>query len=795
MTEKLMNQSQGEDIISNLGSIATSLSNIQAISPAKFGMGYAVCDTAASTAAKTANIANYTLTEGALVTVKFTNGSTASNATLNINNTGAKPLLYKGSAITGEIIGAGDICTFIYSTANSGSYSIINIDALSGAGAGTVKSVGAEGGIITDQTEGAAISTTGSVKLNLKSNTAFSSVAPDPVTTEGRIYPVALDSAGHPAVDVPWTDTTYTKAANSAITVDNTNHTIGVAAGTTTTAGVVQLADSYTSTATDKAATPKAVKAAYDLANGKYAKPSGGIPKTDLATAVQTSLTAADNAVPNTRKINNTALSSDITLSGDDIKLTSYTKGSSTAAVAATDKVNAAIAKHENRLDQQNSDLAELQDDVTGLNSSLVGVVNNGAKNEFDINDVYYNKSGIDYSVNDNTGTYTASTTSITYSRTVWNLSLKANVAYKLSFDVTAISTTDKIVVFPTKSSTAQSATWGQLEITQTGHYELEFTPTAEQIWLTVYLNITDTARIVSCTITNLMICTKAQSNTSPTYEPYALGNQVLTPALIEQVDSGDKNKGDFQFGGVNPDQSISPGTITYTVSNGQFTFNGSADASKNYACYLLTKKTIKAGNYIISGCTGGSSTTYRMRVGTGSADTFLFNVTTEPVELNLTSDTIITVQFVVQANTSVSNLNISPMLCTKADWEVSQKFVPYAWTSRNILDSTGTDFQQKFYVDTASAIFYHNAPSHRCIVVFKVKVKEAISAGTALYIGNVPSASYIPLGNVRSYWVQPAFAIALMKNPTNKVVAISVHTGSIPAETELNMQLEWTYI
>ena len=297
MTEKLMNQSQGEDIISNLGSIATSLSNIQAISPAKFGMGYAVCDTAASTAAKTANIANYTLTEGALVTVKFTNANTASNATLNISNTGAKPLLYKGSAITGEIIGAGDICTFIYSTANSGSYSIINIDALSGAGAGTVKSVGAEGGIITDQTSGAAISTTGSVKLNLKSNTAFSSVAPDPVTTEGRIYPVALDSAGHPAVDVPWTDTTYTQAANSAITVDNTNHTIDVAAGTTTTAGVVQLADSYTSTDTDKAATPNAVKEAYDLASGKYAKPSGGIPKTDLASGVQTSLGLADSAL------------------------------------------------------------------------------------------------------------------------------------------------------------------------------------------------------------------------------------------------------------------------------------------------------------------------------------------------------------------------------------------------------------------------------------------------------------------------------------------------------------------
>lgn len=237
-TDKLMNHSQGESIITNLGTIATNLQNVTAISPAKFGMGYAVCDTAAGTAAKTANIANYVLTEGALVTVKFTNANTASNATLNLNNTGAKPILYKGSALTTDIISAGDICTFIYSTANSGSYNIINVDALSGAGAGTVKSVGAEGGIITDQTSGAAISTTGNVKLNLKSDTAFTATAPDPVEIENKIYPVALDAAGHPAVSVP--GTTYTEGTG----IDITNNVI-------TNAGVTAVTASDSSTGTN----------------------------------------------------------------------------------------------------------------------------------------------------------------------------------------------------------------------------------------------------------------------------------------------------------------------------------------------------------------------------------------------------------------------------------------------------------------------------------------------------------------------------------------------------------------
>ena len=49
--------------------------------------------------------------------------------------------------------------------------------------------------------------------------------------------------------------------------------TISIADGSTSVKGAVQLEDSYSSTSTSKAATPAAVKAAYDLANGK-ANPS-----------------------------------------------------------------------------------------------------------------------------------------------------------------------------------------------------------------------------------------------------------------------------------------------------------------------------------------------------------------------------------------------------------------------------------------------------------------------------------------------------------------------------------------
>ena len=67
--------------------------------------------------------------------------------------------------------------------------------------------------------------------------------------------------------------------------------------GTTSQKGVVQLEDSHTSTSTTKAATPKNVKEAYDLADSKYTLPSGGVPKTDLASGVQSSLDKADTAL------------------------------------------------------------------------------------------------------------------------------------------------------------------------------------------------------------------------------------------------------------------------------------------------------------------------------------------------------------------------------------------------------------------------------------------------------------------------------------------------------------------
>ena len=62
---------------------------------------FGICDTGASTVAKTVSIdsGTFTLARGAKVTVKFTNKNTANSPTLNVNSTGAKRIQHNGALI------------------------------------------------------------------------------------------------------------------------------------------------------------------------------------------------------------------------------------------------------------------------------------------------------------------------------------------------------------------------------------------------------------------------------------------------------------------------------------------------------------------------------------------------------------------------------------------------------------------------------------------------------------------------------------------------------------------------
>lgn len=98
--------------------IWTGSSHMVSYSNASLGQGYATCSTAAATAAKTASISSsFAYTTGGTVSIRFTNGNTASKPTLNINSKGAKNIYFNNAALTDtSLIKAGDVVTFMYSS-------------------------------------------------------------------------------------------------------------------------------------------------------------------------------------------------------------------------------------------------------------------------------------------------------------------------------------------------------------------------------------------------------------------------------------------------------------------------------------------------------------------------------------------------------------------------------------------------------------------------------------------------------------------------------------------------------
>ena len=95
---------------------------------AYMGQGIGECDTSADTTTKEVILSGYELVIGGIVVVKFTNSVPAS-ATLNVNGKGAKAIYFNGSAITADVIGTGDIVTFMYDGTN---YVFVSSDAKSG---------------------------------------------------------------------------------------------------------------------------------------------------------------------------------------------------------------------------------------------------------------------------------------------------------------------------------------------------------------------------------------------------------------------------------------------------------------------------------------------------------------------------------------------------------------------------------------------------------------------------------------------------------------------------------------
>lgn len=169
--------------------------------------------------------------------------------------------------------GLVDTYTITYTDGTTSTFTVTN--GQNGSGSGTVTQVGTGVGLT-----GGPITGSGTIKANLKSETASTRASQSVSSTASRQYAVTPDSNGYLSVNVPWHDTTdYTQLSNTPTDVSDFNNDAG-----------------YLTTETDPTV-PSWAKAST--------KPS---------------YTASEvGAVPTTRKVNNKALSSDVTLNASDV--------------------------------------------------------------------------------------------------------------------------------------------------------------------------------------------------------------------------------------------------------------------------------------------------------------------------------------------------------------------------------------------------------------------------------------------------------------------------------------------
>ena len=152
--------------------------------------------------------------------------------------------------------------------------------------------------------------------------------------------------------------------------------------------------------------------------------------------------------------------------------------------------------------------------------------------------------------------------------------------------------------------------------------------------------------------------------------------------ALVELIDGGAKNRLPFNdlaviramnTGGTWDGNAYTWNGVTFTI-NSDFSVTVEGTATGGNAVLVLSRTggfSIEEGSWILSGCPeGGSGTTYNITIAGTASDT---GNTAE-----FTAVTSKLVRLYIVSGTTADGLIFKPMVCSKAEWDISQAYQPY---------------------------------------------------------------------------------------------------------------------
>lgn len=109
--------------LAETASQANSLSTSRIIDGIEFNgsedvIHFGTCSTTADTVIKDVSCSDFVLIPGSRITVKYLVTNTAENPQLNVNNTGAKPIYYRGSVIQSNFLSENSTHEYVYDGTN-----------------------------------------------------------------------------------------------------------------------------------------------------------------------------------------------------------------------------------------------------------------------------------------------------------------------------------------------------------------------------------------------------------------------------------------------------------------------------------------------------------------------------------------------------------------------------------------------------------------------------------------------------------------------------------------------------
>lgn len=149
--------------------------------------------------------------------------------------------------------------------------------------------------------------------------------------------------------------------------------------------------------------------------------------------------------------------------------------------------------------------------------------------------------------------------------------------------------------------------------------------------------------------------------------------NNIDRVELAKVIDGGAKNL----FNMTASSGNIAGGGITVTVNaDKSLTLNGTSQ-NTGVTNFHLGKISLPEGSYVLSGCTGGSNSTYFLRIIAAPS------VTNTNGSQNFETEGMndVYVDIVIGGGKTLDNVTFKPMICAKSAWNISQKYVPYCPT------------------------------------------------------------------------------------------------------------------